>query len=60
MLITTNKTKLRPPSRRGRLVDRPALLQRLCGLPRPRLSLIQAPDAGGGGYFLGGLRGEGT
>jgi LuxR family transcriptional regulator, maltose regulon positive regulatory protein len=43
MLMTINRTKLRPPSRKGCLVERPALVQRLCGLPRPRLSLIQAP-----------------
>ena len=43
MLITINRTKLRPPSRKGSLVERPALVQRLCGQPRPRLSLIQAP-----------------
>jgi LuxR family transcriptional regulator, maltose regulon positive regulatory protein len=55
MLITTNKTKLRPPSRRGRLVDRPALLQRLCGQPRPRLSLIQAPPGFGKSSLLSQL-----
>ncbi len=55
MLITTNKTKLRPPSRRGRLVDRPALLQRLCGQPRSRLSLIQAPAGFGKSSLLSQL-----
>lgn len=37
-----NRTKLRPPSRKRRLVERPALIQRIQG-DRPRLALIQAP-----------------
>ena len=38
-----NTTKLRPPSCKGALVDRPGLLRRLQGQTRPRLALIQAP-----------------
>jgi LuxR family transcriptional regulator, maltose regulon positive regulatory protein len=52
MRITINRTKLRPPSRRGRLVERPALLQRLGTQPRPRLALIQAPAGFGKSSLL--------
>jgi LuxR family transcriptional regulator, maltose regulon positive regulatory protein len=55
MLVTINKTKLRPPSRRGRLVERPALLQRLSAQPRPRLALIQAPAGFGKSSLLSQL-----
>lgn len=41
--LSINKTKLRPPSRKGPLVERPALVGRLQGRARPRLALIQAP-----------------
>lgn len=43
MLVCVNRTKLRPPSRKGRLVERTALIQRLQARERPRLALIQAP-----------------
>ena len=43
MLVTINRTKLRPPTRKGSLVERQVLVRRLCGEPRPRLALIQAP-----------------
>lgn len=52
MRVTVNKTKLRPPSRRGQLVERPALLQRLSAQPRPRLSLLQAPAGFGKSSLL--------
>ncbi|MEP7243674.1 MAG: LuxR C-terminal-related transcriptional regulator [Gammaproteobacteria bacterium] len=39
---TISRTKLRPPTRQGGLVPRPALIERMCGQPRPRLALIQA------------------
>jgi LuxR family transcriptional regulator, maltose regulon positive regulatory protein len=38
-----NHTKLRPPSRKRGLIERPALMQRLQGQTLPRLALIQAP-----------------
>ena len=40
---SVNRTKLRPPSCKGPLVERPHLLQRLQGRAWPRLALIQAP-----------------
>lgn len=40
---SVNRTKLRPPSRKRPLVDRPDLLRRLQRPARPRLALIQAP-----------------
>lgn len=43
MLVSVNRTKLRPPSRKRRLIERPALIHRLQGEGRPRLALIQAP-----------------
>jgi len=43
MNMVINTMKLRPPSRKGQLVNRPQLLQRLLGSQRCRLSLIQAP-----------------
>lgn len=43
MLVSVNRTKLRPPSRQRRLIERPALIHRLQGEARPRLALIQAP-----------------
>ena len=52
MLVTINRTKLRPPSRKGRLVDRRALLERLCAEPRPRLTLLQAPAGFGKSSLL--------
>ncbi len=55
MRVTVNKTKLRPPSRRGQLVERPALLKRLDARPRLRLSLIQAPAGFGKSSLLSQL-----
>jgi len=52
MLVTINRTKLRPPSRKGPLVERPALLERLRAQPRPRLFLIQAPAGFGKSSLL--------
>lgn len=43
MLVCVNRTKLRPPSRKGRLVERTALVEKLQARERPRLALIQAP-----------------
>jgi len=43
MLVSVNRTKLRPPSRKRRLIERPALMRRLQSEAHPRLALIQAP-----------------
>ena len=43
MKLVPNRTKLRPPSRKGHLIDRPRLLERLGGVQRCRLTVIQAP-----------------
>lgn len=40
---SVNRTKLRPPSCKGPLVERPHLLRRLQARARPRLALIEAP-----------------
>lgn len=40
---SVNRTKLRPPSCKSPLIERPHLVRRLQGTARPRLALIQAP-----------------